>query len=168
MNILVMPENIKTIRRLLVEHQWIKSELASLTTLWGAKPEDYATVRIELYSKLFRVKKELDGFTDEEIRIAQNWERLVEKARQAGCRSGGSLDPVEPEPKRQDDDELDWLRILLFLYLLSKDHPMQAFLSLSIGWAALLFDVDEAPTIENESTSCDTIPEQRRKLRPSI
>ncbi len=158
----IMPERIKAIRKLLVEERWIKAELAGLTTLWGAKHEDYAAVRTELFAEMHKIKLQLAGYSAHEIHLARTWERLIEDTRTAGCRSGGRLEADEPESKPESDEDV-LLKVLLFFYLLARNRPIKAFLSLSIGWPALLFDFDEVP-----KNSDELYTEQRMKPRLKI
>ncbi len=165
-----MPPKVRAIRKLLTEQDWIKFELANLTTSWGASREDYDAVRFELMKALLRVKKELHGYTAEEIQLAENWHRQLGR-REALRKSWGISEPDEPQQKTDTNDSDMVLRILLFFYLLAKDHQLSAFLTLAMGCQiGLISHLIEGQNEENSlsdedfgTVQADTRP--RRKPR---
>jgi hypothetical protein len=95
-------------------------------------------------TRLIQVKVLLKNYSDREIELARNWDRLKEKFYQTACRRSGNLTEENgPRPKAEDG----FWQVVMFLYLLSKDRPMEAFLSLSLGptWSTLLLINNNEP-----------------------
>lgn len=160
-----MPPKVRTIRKLLTEQDWIKFELANLTTLWGASREDYEAVRFELMKALLRVKKELHGHTAEEIQLAENWHRQLGR-REALRKSWGIPEPDEPQQKADANDSDMVLRILLFFYLLAKDHQLSAFLTLAMGCQIGLISHLIEGQNEKDSLSADNVEISQADMKP--
>jgi hypothetical protein len=131
---------------LLKEESQVKSDLANTPLVWVEVLNNYNfSARTLLFQRLFKVKASLSLFSDMEIRLARNWDRLQEHIRRSAYRSSGKL--PRPDQEKTDSEE-NFLLLLLFYYLLLNDKPMQAFLSLSIGVNALFFDVDQKSKIK--------------------
>ena len=133
-----MLATIKTILKLLTEERQIKLALSNL----ASDPNGMdIPARMALYNRLFKVKAKLDKYSEKEIRIALGMENLTDEIREAAPHHSAD-DAEQPQPLPEDD----FLRILLFLVLLSQDKPFQAFLALSFGAIALLLPVDPPTT----------------------
>jgi hypothetical protein len=106
-------------------------------------------------TRLIQVKVLLKNYSDREIELARNWDRLKIEHYQSACRRSGNLTQEnKPTPKAEDD----FWRVVIFLYLLAKNRPMQAFLSLSIGvnWSVLFLAEANEPELPDISKSRDT------------
>lgn len=106
-------------------------------------------------TRLIQVKVLLKNYSSREIELARNWDRLKEEFYQSACRLSGNL-PQETRLKSKAND--DFWQVMIFLYLLAKNRPMQAFLSLSIGvsWSVLLLADANEPELPDISESHDT------------
>ena len=141
-----MLATIKTILRLLEEEDQLKSALR-VTVAEGDKAI-YNPYRTELFARLAEIKVLLRAYGDDEISIARQWKTM--KARFAAKQANHPTPPTSTKPIKMTED--GFLRVLIFLYFLTKGEPMQAFIALSFGAGALML-------AETETTS----PKHRMK-----
>ena len=124
---------VETIQKLLKEESDLKAYLRS---------QSYAFTLSPMRIQLMRVKALLKNYSDQEIDLAKNWDSLKEKIWKSARKAG---DEEELPRSMPEEDDKEWWGAI-FLYLMSIDQPKAAFLSLSMGWTALLFiGTDDEP-----------------------
>jgi hypothetical protein len=131
-----MLATIKTILKLLEELSQIKSELADMGIARAGAKHSYNPYRTELFASLCHIKAKLNLYSEKEISLAKKLETLKAQHKESAWHKDNNLVLSKPVQIHEDD----FLRMLIFYYLLAEGKQVQAFLSLSFGWVALFFD----------------------------
>jgi hypothetical protein len=143
---LPMITTIKAILKLLAEYSQIKSELANTAVASAGTKHGYNPYRAELFAKLLQIKATLNLYSEAEISLAKRVENLKAQHKEVVYSKENNLALSKPIQLHEDD----FLRTLIFYYLLSKGKHMQAFLSLSLGVVALYLDSVEHQTLKHK------------------